>query len=137
MTAIKVAIELANNDDLVAARHGKLEPGKVRRFKTTAIVNPKVSGLMLPMPIAKRLGIRVAGKIKVEHRDGRIRKCDRVEGVYVEILGRHGLYRAHLESKRAQPVIGRIVLNDLDFLVDSGNGKLYPRAPQFVTVEIG
>ena len=133
----KVEIELANNGDLAAVRRGDLRPDEVRRMKILGEVNPGTWRLALPASVAKQLGIPAAGKVRVKYANGRIAERDRIEGVYLKLRGRHGLYSATLEPKRDTALIGRIVLNDLDLLFDSTKRRLHPRDAKYVVVEIG
>jgi hypothetical protein len=133
---ITVEVELANNDDLAAARRGDLAGDKVRRLKMRGVVAPNSTRLMLPTQVAKKLGLRVTGQTKVCYGNGRKNLRDVVD-VYLELRGRHGLYRARLEPRKGMVTIGKIVLNDLDFLVDHTKGRLSPRDAKFVVVEIG
>jgi hypothetical protein len=59
-----------------------------------------------------------------------------VEGVYVTIQGRAGTYTAILEKRRTSALIGVIVLEDLDFLVDYKKQKLVPRDPDMILSEV-
>ena len=131
----KVEVEMANNDDLVAVRLGVLTPDKVRRVKVLGVVDSGASGLVLPTPVAKQLGFPVTGKVKVIYANRQSTRRDKVEGVYLEFLGRHGVFDAHLEPKRDAALIGAIVLETLDLLVDSRNERLYPRDPKMITSE--
>ncbi|MCI0740790.1 MAG: hypothetical protein L0Y72_17200 [Gemmataceae bacterium] len=54
----------------------------------------------------------------------------------LKLLGRHSVFNATLEPKRETALIGAIVLEDLDLLVDSTKQRLYPRDPDFVVSEI-
>ena len=135
MGRFKVALELVNNDDMAEARRGSLDPAKVRRthrrcrrFRHTRLV--------LPAAVVKQLGLEIAGKIKVRYADGRFGKRNQVEGVYLELLGRHSIFNAVVEPKRDTALIGAIVLEDLDFLVDCTNQRLVPRDPDFILNEI-
>jgi hypothetical protein len=78
----------------------------------------------------------VTGKVKVTYADRRSRLCDIVDGVYVTIKGRGGFYKASLEMKKQTALIGAIVLEDLDFLVDCKKNKLVPRDPDYILSEI-
>jgi predicted aspartyl protease len=130
----KVEIELANNDDLAAARRGDLAPEKVRRATILGVVDSGATRLVLPTAIARQLGIPVTGKVKVKYANGDVATRDRVEGVFLELLGRDGIFKAALEPKRDTALIGAIVLEDLDFLVDT-TGRLYPRDPKYIVSE--
>jgi len=131
-----VEVELANNDDLVASRQGHLAADKVRRVTVQGLVDSGASRLVLPTAIAKQLGLVTTGKVTVHYADRREATRDRVEGVYLALQGRDGIFKAALEPKRDIALIGAIVLEDLDFLVDCTAGKIYPRDPRFLTAEL-
>jgi len=131
----KVEIELANYDDMALARHGVMAPAEVRRVKISGVVDSGASGLVLPTAVAKKLGIPATGKIKVTYANRSVSQRDKVEGVYLELQGRHGVFTAHLEPKRETPLIGAIVLEELDFLIDPRRERIYPRDPDTLTTE--
>jgi len=130
-----VEVELANNDDLAAARRGHLEPDKVRRVKVDGWVDSGATRLVLPESIAQKLGLTATGKVSVTYANGRTAIRDTVQGVYVEIMGRHGIFSASLEPRRRTVLIGAIVLEELDFLIDPRRERLYPRDPKMVLME--
>jgi hypothetical protein len=61
---------------------------------------------------------------------------DTVRGVYVDLQGRRDSFSAIVEPKRKTALIGAIVLEDLDFLVDCQKQRLVPRDPEGVVSEI-
>ena len=53
------------------------------------------------------------------------------EGVYVQLLGRHGTFTAIVEPRRTTALVGAIVLEDLDLLVDcTAEQRVVPRDPR-------
>ena len=136
MGKFAVDVELANNDDVVEALRGHLDPAKVRRLTIKGVVDSGAARLVLPEETAKQLGLRVTSKVKVRYADHRTAQRPEVEGVYLQLLGRHGVFKATLEPKRDTALIGAIVLEDLDYLVDCTNQRVYPRDPKFVVSEI-
>jgi predicted aspartyl protease len=72
----------------------------------------------------------------VRYGDGRTATRATVEQVQVKLLGRRGTFRAILEPDRTTALIGAIVLEDLDFVVDCKNNRLMPRDPDHVIHEI-
>lgn len=54
----------------------------------------------------------------------------------VELFGRHGTFKAIVEPKREDVLIGAIVLEDLDLLVDCRTQTLQPRDPKGIITEI-
>jgi len=136
MGRFKVEVELANNDDMARVRSGDLDPAKVRRVKIQGVVDSGATRLVLPAAVSKQLGLTATAKVKVRYADGRTAKRDQVEGVYLELLGRHSVFNAVVEAKRETALIGAIVLEDLDLLVDCTNQRLVPRDPKYVVSEI-
>jgi predicted aspartyl protease len=73
-----------------------------------------------------RLGLKPSGKTKVKYADGRIEEKEVAFGLRIELLGRNTECRAIIEKEGAKPLIGQIVLEDTDLLVDCKTGKLIP-----------
>ena len=131
----KVEVELANFEDMIAVRLGVLTADKVRRVKILGVVDSGAAGVVLPTAVAKQLGIPVTGKVKVTYANRQSSRRDKVEGIYLELQGRHGIFTAHLEPKRDTALVGAIVLEELDFLIDSRRERIYPRDPEMITSE--
>jgi predicted aspartyl protease len=131
-----IEFEVANYADMVKARDGLLEPDKVRRLTIPGVVDSGAARLVLPQAVVKRLGLPSGDKVKVRYADGRNGTRDTAEGVYVELLGRHGLFIAVVEPKRRTALVGAIVLEELDLLVDCKHQCLVPRDPRFIVSEI-
>src|SRR5260370_13887065 len=125
----KVECEVANDDDLARGRHGVLPADRVRRQTISGVVDPGGAMLVLPDAVVKELGLRVGNKIKVRYADGRRAQRREAKGVYVELLGRNTIFDALIEPKRDTALIGAIVLEALDLLVDSRPARLVPRDP--------
>ena len=131
-----VDIEVANNDDLALVRRGLLRSEQVRRETISGVVDSGATKLVLPLALVKRLGLPLGDPIKVRYADGRCVQRKGVEGVYVQLLGRHGTFTAISEPKRETALIGAIVLEDLDLVVDCVDQRLIPRDPSGATYEI-
>ena len=131
----KVELDLANNDDIADARRGLLDPEKVRRVKILGVVDSGATRLVLPRDTVKKLGLETSGAVRVRYANSSSAKRKLVKGVYLELQGRNGTFTAAVEPKRDTALIGAIVLEDLDFLVDCSQGKLYPRDPEMVVSE--
>jgi predicted aspartyl protease len=136
MGKFTVEVEVANNSDIELALSGHLDPKQVRRQRIQGVVDSGAARLALPESVAKHLGLRVTGKVKVRYADHRIVYRPQVEAVYLELLGRNSVFKARLEPKRDTALIGAIVLEDLDYLVDCTNQRIYPRDPKFIVSEI-
>ncbi len=71
----------------------------------------------------------------MRYADGRRALRKEVELVHVKLLNRGSVFNAIVEPKRESALIGAIVLEDLDFLVDNRK-HLVPRDPHFKISEI-
>lgn len=132
-----VDVELANNDDLVQARLGQLDNSKVRRTTIRGIIGDSgATRLVLPRSVVKQLGLTTKRKVKVRYADRRSGLRDEVGGVFVEIQGRNNVFSAVVEPKRDSALVGAIVLEDMDLLVDPAHQRLVPRDPRYVVSEI-
>jgi predicted aspartyl protease len=131
-----VDLEVANNDDLALVRRGLLPPDQVRRETIRGVVDSGASKLVLPRAVVKRLGLPLGDPVKVLDADGRRAQRREVKGVFVQLLGRDGTFTAISEPKRETALIGAIVLEDLDLLVDCVGQRVIPRDPSGAVYEI-
>jgi predicted aspartyl protease len=131
-----VDLEIANYDDLALVRRGLLAADQVRRETIHGVVDSGATKLVLPADLVKRLGLPLGKPLNVRYADGRQAKRQRAEGVYLELLGRHGTFTAVVEPRRQTALVGAIVLEDLDLLVDCVDQRVIPRDPRGETFEI-
>jgi len=127
---------VANRGDVIKAREGSLAEDQIRRVTIRGVVDSGAGRLLLPKSVVQQLGLLSGSKVKVRYADGRTRTRDTAEDAQVEIQGRHGTFTAVVEPTRSEALIGAIVLEDLDFLVDCLHQRLVPRDPRFVISEI-
>lgn len=138
MGRFNVDIELVNNQDLMAVKLGVLEPDKVRRMTISGLVDSGAARLVLPKSVVKELGLPMKDeKVKVRYADGRRATRAEADEARLFLLGRNGVFSAVVEPNRDTALIGAIVLEDLDLLIDPAKARLYPRDPDFVVNEIG
>jgi predicted aspartyl protease len=128
---------VTNHRDLHLHEAGMLGPERVRRFQLRGVVGTGATHLILPTDVAERLGLPRVGEVTVRYAHDQTTSTSIVADAYVELQGRAGAFRAVLEPNRTTALIGAIVLEDLDFLVDCTNQRLVPRDPQRIIAEIG
>jgi predicted aspartyl protease len=131
-----VEFEVANHVDVLDAQRGLLQPDKVRRLTIAGVVDSGATRLVLPAKVVKQLGLPSKGKAQVRYANDQTATRDTVTDVEVRLQGREGVFTAVVEPKRRNALIGAIVLEDLDFLVDCTQQRLVPRDPRFVISEI-
>lgn len=131
-----VEFTVVNNGDPIMVRHGLLVPERVRQANLRGVVNRRVMRLVLPEAVAERLGLKSAGDATVRYADGRTATRRMAGEVRVRLLGREGVFTAILEPNRHTALLGRIVLDDLDLVVDRTMQTLRPRDPDRIVSEI-
>jgi hypothetical protein len=131
-----VEIEVANNGDLAPMSRDLLPPDQARRETVQGLVDSGAMKLVLPQAVVKRLGLPLGDKILVCYDDGRRVRREGAQGVYIQRLGRHGTFTAIDEPKRTTTLVGAIVLEDLDLLVDCSAQQVVPRDPRSAIHEI-
>ena len=136
MGRFSVELEVANNDDLAVVRRGLMKPEEARRLRMVGVVDPGATRLVLPVSVVDQLGLARAGRTRVQYADGRIGKRDMATGVWLELQGRSGLFDAIVEPKRTTALLGAIVLEVLDFVVDCTAQRLLPRDPRAIFSEL-
>jgi predicted aspartyl protease len=136
MGRVWVEVEIANYADTVRAEDGTIPAEQVRRLRAKGMVDTGANWLVLPKTMADQLGVRATAKVQVSYADRRRATRPVVEGVQLELLGRRGVFRAIVEPKREDVLIGAIVLEDLDLLVDCVTQTVQPRDPRQFTAEI-
>lgn len=137
MGRITVDVEISNNRDVANSLSGHLAASKIRRKTIRAVIDSGATRLVFPADLAKELGLPVKkSKIRVRYADGRRGLRSEVEEVRLSLQGRYGVFGAVVEPKRDTALIGAIVLEDLDFLVDCTKLCLVPRDPDHVVAEI-
>ncbi len=136
MGRFSVDVELANNDDLAFLRRGKLRADQVRRCTVRGVVDSGAAMLVIPARVATQLGLIETGKTRVRYANQRTALRSRFGGISLTCLGRSSTFDAIVEPKRNDALIGAIVLETLDFVVDCTNQRLVPRDPKYPFYEI-
>jgi predicted aspartyl protease len=131
-----VEVELANYDDLARARAGDIPQAQVRRLSAQGVVDSGATRLVLPESIAEQLGLRRSGPVNVRYADGRTAAREMAHAIQLTYFGRSSVFNAVIEPGRDSILIGAIVLEDLDLVVDCANQTLTPRDPDRIVSEI-
>ena len=136
MGRFSVEIVIANNREVVTAELGADIPSSITRLTLSGVVDSGALRLVLPQRVVAELQLQADGETMVRFADGRREKRTLVSNVWRQHAGRHGVFSAVVEPNRDDALIGAIVLEELDLLVDCGTQSLYPREPDLVLSEI-
>ena len=137
MGRFSVDIEITNHEDVMLLRRGLIEAADVRRVTIPGVVDTGAVRLVLPLATVRELGLPETGEVKVRYADARRATRKVVGDADVAFGGRTGTFSAIVEPRRTEALIGAIVLEELDFVVDCVAQKLVPRDPNTVISELG
>ena len=136
MGRVVVDVVVSNYSDLNQLELGNITPDKVRRVVVSAVVDTGAARLVLPGGIVNQLGLPVIEQSAVRFADHRKAVRDVVKDAYVELLGRGGMFKAVVEPNRTDALLGAIVMEDLDLIVDCVAQKVMPRDPDMILTEV-
>jgi predicted aspartyl protease len=129
-------MEVANYQDIILSETGHLPADKVRRVRLQGVVDSGAVRLVLPKKVADALGVPHIGTVGVRYADGRRARRVKVKDVWLRMLDRESTFNATVEPKRKDALIGAIVMEDLDLVVDCVSQRLRPRDPKGIVSEI-
>ncbi len=109
-----------------------------KSLEVEAVVGTGATMLVLPENLVGRLGLLKIREATDKYADNHLRPKSVYAGLLVELLGRVGSFDVLAEEEGTDPLIGQIVLEELDFLVEPRIRKLIPnpRSPEMPMVEI-
>ena len=131
-----VDVVLSNQSDLLDAGAGRLDPSQVRRVTIRGVVDSGATRLVIPAAVAAQLGLEISGTAKVRYADGRTAERSIVRFINLAYAGRDGAFNAIVEPDRESALIGAIVMEDLDLIIDCSAQRLVPRDPNQIISEV-
>ena len=92
--------------------------------------------MVLPKSVVDVLGLPVTGQATVHYGDRSTQKRDMVKDAFIRLLGRGSVFNAIVEPNRNDALIGAIVMEDLDLIVDCAKNEVVPRDPNSIISEV-
>jgi len=112
------------------------EPEK--SVEVDAIIDTGATMLVLPQDVIEKLGLRKIGERRVRYANNQIQIKSVYRGVILELKGRDGIFDVLGEVEGSEPLVGQIVLEALDLIVDPITKTVIPnpRSPDMPMTEI-
>ena len=112
------------------------EPEKSVEVK--AVIDTGATMLVLPQDVIEELGLRKIGERRVRYANNQIQIKPVYRGVILELKGRDGIFDVLGEVEGSEPLVGQIVLEALDLIVDPITKTVIPnpRSPDMPMTEI-
>lgn len=135
---VRVKVELENAKDAILRAGGRRRGKRVRRRRVEAIVDTGAVMNLLPEDLADSLGLEVIGKTVVTTADARRVTLDIAGPVTLTLAGRTWTTDCLIGPPGCAVLIGQLVLERLDLIVDSAKRTVTvrPESPYFPTLNL-
>ena len=124
MGEARVQLKLLNAIDEGMARRGLLPEDQVRTYEANAMVDSGAISSVLPVEVARRLGLEIVDQRVAQYANGSQEVVDVTEPVAIVINNRKTVEQTLVLGDEI--LIGQTVLETLDLLVDCANGRVIP-----------
>lgn len=138
MGKVIATVKLANVADLVLAEEGVIEPGAVRRCEVEALADSGASLMCLPEDIVERLGLKHFSSKTATLATGEPRSVPIARTLRIQIGDREADQDCMVLPRGAQPLVGQLVMQEMDLVVDLNRDRLAPGHPdeEFPVVDL-
>lgn len=138
MGRVVTRITLQNYDDWRAARQGQIVPEQVRTVEVEGLVDTGATLLVIPRTIADQLGVSEVRRVTVRYADQRTAEKPVVGPLRVTVCNRTALLEAVVEEQLTEPLVGQVVLESLDLVVNPRELTLMPnpRSPDLPMLDL-
>ena len=127
MGEVRASVLLENGGDRELARRGALEPANVRRVETDLLVDTGAVLTLLPQDMVEALGLGVIDKAVVTLANDQKVEMSLAGPLELTALGRTMHTDCLVGPPRCEPLLGQVVLERLDLIVDPAGRQLTVR----------
>ena len=112
------------------------EPEK--SVEVEAVIDTGATMVVLPRDIVEELGLRKMREVKVRYANNKVKTKPIYGVITIELKGRSANLDVLVEEKGSQPLIGQVLLELLDLIVELKTRKLIPNpaSPEMPMMEI-
>ena len=138
MGEIRASVLIENGGDAELSRRGMLDPGDVRRVDADMVVDTGAVVLLLPQDMVEALGLVPFEKRVVTLADDRKVEMPIAGPLRLTVFRRSMSTDCLVGPPRCEPLLGQVVLESLDLIVDSTRRQLSvrPESPFLPTVKL-
>ena len=122
-----------------------VEKIKVTNFKDPsksvereAVIDTGATMSVLPMDLIQKLELERIDEVSVRYADNSVKRKEVYGWIILEIAGRKAVFDVLAENEGARPLIGQIVLERLDLIIEPSTRRVIPnpRSPETPMIEI-
>lgn len=109
-----------------------------KSVETEAVIDSGATMLALPQNIVDQLALQKRRAVKVRYANNHTDEKSIYGVVEVDLMGRNGVFEVLAEPAGATPLVGQVILEVLDLLIDAKSKKLIPNpsSPEMPMVEL-
>jgi len=109
-----------------------------KSVEVEAVVDTGATMLVLPQNLVQELGLKKIREVRVKYANNHTESKSIYGVVAVELKGRTGNFDVLAEEAGSQPLLGQVILEILDLVVDTRTRRLLPNplSPEMPMVEI-
>lgn len=109
-----------------------------RSVEVEAVIDTGATMMVLPKDIVNNLGLQKMEEVKVRYANNHVETKEIYGVVRLELKGRVGSFDVLAENEGSQPLIGQIVLERLDLVIEPSTRSVLPnpRSPEMPMLEI-
>lgn len=127
MGEVKVEVELENAVDRELFRRQLIQENQIRSAKVRILVDSGAVMLVLPQDLVEALGLREEGRAIVTYADERKEERPLAGIVTVRVGNRSTNVNCVVGPPSSEPLLGQIVMEAMDLLVDCSQQQLIYR----------
>ena len=125
MGEVKVKVKIINFGDIIKASDGIISDKDIREVEVDAVIDTGATYMCLPPGVIEELGLYYSHSVPVFTANGEVMRRIFL-GAHITIMER-SVEMEVLESDRTTPpLVGFLILEALDFVVDTVGQKLIP-----------
>ena len=138
MGEIRVKVLLENHDDRVLWKRGVLAEKDIRGREIEAVADTGAVMTLLPQDLVETLGLEITGRVVVALANDQRIELNKAGTFSLTVAGRTMITGCLVGPPGCEPLIGQIVLEELDLIADSLRRTLTPRpeSPYLPTLKL-
>lgn len=119
-------VELINGDDYRDYERGRINQNQIRSKSVSMVADTGAVSVSLPQKLIDEIGLPKIGEVTIKLADGSKQIRDRFGFLLIRIADRHDVFSCIAKPDNAPLLLGQVVFELLDFVVDCKNQRLIP-----------
>lgn len=138
MGEVRVKMQLRNEADVFLYEQGKLSESEIRSAQVDALVDTGAVMMLLPQDLVEKLGLRKIGKVIVRLANEEKIELEKAGSLSLIIGDREMSTTCLIGPLQCEPLVGQIVLEELDLITDSTNRTVIvrPESPYLPSLKL-